>query len=334
MKKLILIAIGLMCFGCQPYARNKPYRTLDGFAQGTTYHIVYLDPQGRDLKKSIDSLLHRFDLSLSLYDEHSLLTKINNNTTDRVDSLFSECFSISKDVYEKTGGIFDVTGNPLFQIWGFGKGERKKHISQHTLDSILNYVGMNKVQIHSGRIIKQDPHITLNFNAVAQGYSSDVVARYLENLGIGHYLVEIGGEIFCKGKNPKHQDWVVGIDKPYENNDTPGESIQEYIQLSGKGLATSGNYRKFFVENGKKYVHSINPLTGKTAQNSLLSATVVAPTAAIADAVATAYMVLGMEHVDELQKKFPDCEIFLIYDVDGKFKEYWSEGMKKMIRKK
>lgn len=332
MRRLLLIVMGLTFFGCQPFARNKQYKTIDGFAQGTTYHIVYLDPKGRDLKGSIDSLLRVFDLSLSIYEEHSLLTKINNNETDRVDTLFSECFAISRDVYKKTGGLFDVTGNPLFQIWGFGKGERKKHISQTTIDSILTYVGMNKVQIKDGRLIKSHPSVTLNFNAVAQGYSSDVVARHIEHLGIKNYLVEIGGEIFCKGKNPKQKKWVVGIDKPFDNNNTPGESIQAYISLTGKGLATSGNYRKFFVEDGKKYVHTINPLTGKTSQNSVLSATVIAPSAGLADAVATAYMVVGIEHVHELEHAFPTCEVYLIYDSNGQYMEYMSPGMQQMLK--
>lgn len=328
------MSIGLIFFGCQPFARNKQYKTIDGFAQGTTYHMVYLDPKGRDLKPSIDSLLHEFDLSLSLYDNQSLLTKINNNETDRVDSFFAECFQISKEVFQKTGGVFDVTGNPLFQLWGFGKGERNKHISQNTIDSVLQYVGMNKVRILNGKLIKESPLVTLNFNAVAQGYSSDIVSRYLEKIGIHNYLVEIGGEIYCKGKNPKQENWVVGIDKPFDNNNTPGESIQAYIGLSGKGLATSGNYRKFFIENGKKFAHSINPLTGKTARNSILSATVIAPTAALADAVATAYMVVGLDNVRQLQSAFPTCDVYLIYDLNGQYMEYMSEGMKLLIQKK
>lgn len=333
MKKILFLGIGLACLACQPNT-HKAYTTLDGFAQGTTYHIVYANTLERNLQPEVDSILNAFDLSLSLYKEQSLLTKINNNQTDCTDLLFDECFSISKDVYEKTGGCFDVTGNPLFQLWGFGKGERARKWSDKHIDSILQFVGMNKVHITDGKIIKKDPRITLNFNAIAQGYSVDVVARYFDRLGLEHYLIEIGGEIFCKGINAKQKPWVVGIDKPYDNNNTPGESIQAYISLSGEGLATSGNYRKFYVIDGKKYAHTIHPLTGKPAQNSVLSATVVAPSSALADAVATAYMVMGMDQIKTLEDRFPDCDVYLIYDKEGEYREYISKGMKKRLKHK
>lgn len=332
MKNILLIVIGLALIGCQPTTRKNAYTSIDGFAQGTTYHMVYMDPSGRNLKVAVDSILHVFDLSLSLYDEQSLLTKINTNQTDRVDLWFTECFNISKDIYLKTGGYFDVTGSPLFQLWGFGKGEKSTNISDELIDSVLQYVGMNKVRIERGRIIKNNPLVTLNFNAVAQGYSSDVIAQFFEQLGIENYLVEIGGEVFCKGLNAKQEKWVVGIDKPFDNNNIPGESIQAYISITGGGLATSGNYRKFYMLDGEKYSHTINPLTGKTVKNSILSATVVGPSAAIADAVATTYMVMGMSQIKHLQSIFPDCDVYLIYDEKGEYKEYISDGMKRRIK--
>ncbi len=315
MKFIILIFPILLSVAC----RQSPssYFSVQGTAQGTTYKITYeLSPQ-KNLKPQIDSLLARFDSSLSGYISQSILSKVNNNQLSTVDTLFAVCFDASRKMWEQSEGVFDITAAPFFNVWGFGYTE-KQTVDKHVIDSIKSFVGMEKVSIDHLTITKQDPRLTLNFNAIAQGYSVDVVGKWLESLGVKNYMVEIGGEIYCKGNNSKGLPWKIGIDKPVDGNMSPGEELATIIELSDKGLATSGNYRKFYVVDDRKVSHTIDPRTGYPAMQNLLSATVIANTAMEADAAATSIMVMGLEKAKPFIEKY-GYQVYLIYDNNGQY---------------
>lgn len=315
---------------------KKPsYTTIDGFAQGGTYHIVYQNPADTDHSALPDSLavwFRQIDKSLSGYDTTSLVSQINRGENPPLDSLFIECFNLSKEVYEATSGTFDISGAPLFDIWGFGFKE-KVEITPKMIDSIRQFVGMEKLTISydttagTHHLHKTDPRMKVNLNAIAQGYSCDCIAGKLEKMGITSYLIEIGGEIICKGLNSRGKEWSVAIDRPIDGNFLPGNDIQTIIELTDAGLVTSGNYRKFYIKDGEKYSHTINPATGYPVKHNLLSATVIAPTAAMADAYATYLMVIGLEKAQEFLAANPHMEALLVYGEGEELKVYSTKGV-------
>lgn len=320
--------------GCNNRAAN--YRTLDGFAQGGTFHLVYELPENNDITHLPDSLtkyFSRIDKSLSGYDSTSTVSRINRGENPPLDSLFIECFNLSNEVYQATEGAFDISAAPFFDIWGFGFKEKEK-ITREKIDSIKQFVGMDKLSIvydpESGAhyLHKADPRMKVNFNAIAQGYTCDYICRKLEKMGIRNYLLEVGGEIMCKGVNRKGKEWSVAIDKPLDGNFVPGEDVQAIIELSGRGLVTSGNYRKFYVENGEKFSHTIDPATGYPVKHNLLSATVIAPTATMADAYATYLMVVGLEKAKAFLEGKNDMEALLVYGEQEQMKVFSTKGVK------
>jgi thiamine biosynthesis lipoprotein len=328
-KKLfpVLIVFQLIALSCTD---KKPVITnFTGFAQGTTYSIVYLnnkkiDPS--DLKLKVEKILHEFDMSLSLYKDSSIISKINRNESVVADTFFTEVFIKSAMISDMTGGAFDITVGPLVKAWGFGP-DAHKNFRESKRDSLLKLVGMKKVSMVNGRLIKSDPKIILDVNAIAQGYSVDVVCRFFDNLGIRDYLVEIGGEVRSKGTKAG-VPWRIGIDKPVDNNNAPGETLQAIIKLTDKALSTSGNYRKFFIEDGIKYSHEIDPRTGYPAKNTLLSASIIADDCAMADGISTACMVMGKDKTIEFLGRHPEFEAYLIYsDSTGSFKTWISEKL-------
>lgn len=326
------LALGLMGCGSKP----KPYATVDGFAQGSTYHIVYSDPQGRDLRTNIEELLEDIDNSLSLYNPSSLLTRLNQNDTSAVpDRWITECLEISRQISEDTDDAFDVTLRPLLAAYRIGTEETPRLLSQREIDSIRVFTGYKKVRIKDGRLVKDDPRVALDFNAIAQGYSADLMARMLDSLGVGNYMVEIGGEVYCSGQNREGKEWRVGIDRPVEGNMIPGEDLQTILTLSDKGLVTSGNYRKFaFDENGNKVTHTIDPHTLRPAVHNLLSATIIAPNSTLADGYATVCMVIGLEKSKELLARHPEMEGYLVFgQPDGTMGVYATPKMQKRIAK-
>ncbi len=318
---LLLLSVTIFT-GCN----KAEYRIIDGFTQGTTYHIAYSDDKGVALDSLVEAILKNIDLSLSVYNKESLITKINNGEDLSVDTLFRNVFNRSYEIYKLSGGLFDVSAAPLFNIWGFGF-KNKMNITQERVDSALQLTGMDKISIDESKVIRTIPNVTLNFNAIAQGYTADVIASEFEKLGIINYLIEVGGEIFCKGVNPKGKKWSVGIDRPVDGNMIQGEDLQDILLLSGGGLATSGNYRKFYEEDGQKYSHTINPLTGYPAKESILSATVTAPDAMTADAYATWFMVAGVEKAIEIIENDPTIEGYLVYSQGEAVKVYKSTGI-------
>ena len=267
-------------------------------------------------------------MSLSVYKDSSIISKINRNEDAVPDSFFTEVFRKSVLISEMTDGAFDITVGPLVRAWGFGP-DAHKSFTEAKRDSLLKLVGMSKVSLINGRLVKTDPHVCLDVNAIAQGFSVDVICRLFDNLGIKNYLVEIGGEVRAKGKKGGNL-WRIGIDKPVDNNMTPGETLQAIIKISDKALATSGNYRKFYIEDGIKYSHEIDPKTGYPAKNTLLSVTIIADECAMADGIATACMVMGKEKTIQFLGIHPEFEAYLVYSDDsGNFKTWTSEKLKK-----
>jgi thiamine biosynthesis lipoprotein len=303
-----------------------------GNAQGTTYQITYLDRSNSNYKKAIDSILNKIDLSLSTYVPTSLISRINKNDMSViVDDYFIEVFNKSMEVSEKTNGLFDVTVAPVVNAWGFGFTKKAK-VDSSMIDSLLDFIGYKMVRLEGRKLVKQKPQTMLDFNALAQGYTVDVLAAYLESKGISNYLVELGGEVKAKGRKNNDEYWTIGIDQPNETP-TEGRPLTAIVKLKDRALATSGNYRKFYIEDGKKYAHIIDPGTGYHAKHNLLSATILADDCMTADAYATAFMVMGLERSKIFLSKHQELqlEVFFIYDENGDWKTYTSETLKEWI---
>jgi thiamine biosynthesis lipoprotein len=329
---LIILCFFLVSFwGCK-LPKNAEYVQLAGHAQGTTYHITYQNITNTDYSKSIDSLLADFDKSLSVYDSTSIISRINaNDTTVEINHHVLVAYAKALEMSILSKGAFDITVGKLVRAWGFGPEPKAKHDDAY-IQNILQYTGINKVKLVGNKLKKASPEVILDFNALAQGYSVDLVAQFFDKQGITNYMVEIGGEIRAKGVSSHNRDWRIGIDKPDDINQEEGVNIQEVIQFSNLSVSTSGNYRKFYEENGVKYAHTINPKTGKPARNTLLSATVVAPDCITADALATTFMVLGVDKSKQLLAQLPNIEVYFVYSgSNGEYLIYASEGLKKMI---
>ncbi len=331
MRWLFLILVSLIIFtGCN--SENKSLIKIDGKAQGTTWHITYLSEDSSNHKPAIDSLLKLIDSSMSTYLPSSIISRINKNDKDViVDHYFVDVYKKSREVSEKTGGLFDVTVAPLVNAWGFGF-TKKASVDSAMIDSLLNFVDYKMIRLQGNKLIKTKPQTMLDFNAIAQGYSVDVLTAYLESMGINNYLVELGGEVKAKGKK-NNENWKVGIDQPNENNISE-RKLEAIINLNNKALATSGNYRKFYEENGKKYAHILDPHSGYPAKQDLLSATVLAADAITADAYATSFMVMGLERSKQFlaNNKDLNLEVYFIFDQNGSWKTYSSESLKKWIK--
>ena len=305
---------------------------ISGEAQGTTWHISYISEDSKDHKTAIDSILKELDLSLSTWVKTSIISRINRNEKDiMIDSYFRDVFLKSMEVSEKTNGLFDVTVGPLVNAWGFGPVNKSERDSL-PIDSIRNFVGYKMLKLDNGYINKARPEIYIDFNAIAQGYSVDVLAAYLDKHQISNYLVELGGEVIAKGTKHKNS-WTVGIDKPDEVQGIE-RKLQAIVQLRNRALATSGNYRKFYEVDGMKYAHIIDPRTGYPAKQNILSATVLANDAMSADAYATAFMIMGLDGSTEFLRENQDLnlDVFFVYTDKGKLKTYQSNGMIDLIK--
>ena len=337
MKNILpLVTLLLFTFCSHKTQNTKPseYIKIAGYAQGTTYHITYENTVNQNLQNQVDSILKAFDLSLSEYIPNSIISRINaNDPSVKTDVLFNTIFQKSRTVYDNTGGAFDITVGPLVDAWGFGpKGHKFPRKGQ--IDTLLQYVGMDKVKIANNKVIKKFPQVNIDVNAIAQGFSVDVVCHFFDSKGIHNYIVEIGGELRAKGKNAKGKDWRVGVDRPVDGNNQPGVEIQKVLNISNKALATSGNYRKFYEENGVKYAHHINPHTGYPAKQNILSVTIISNECAMSDGYATGCIVVGLKKTKEFLKKHPELEAYIIYsDNNGKFCEYMTDGAQKMTNR-
>lgn len=308
------------------------YQKDQGRIFGTLYHISYDYP--KNLQTEIEAELKAFDNSLSPFNPNSIITRINNNdSTVIADKWFTTVFETGQKVSQVTNGAFDFTVAPLVNLWGFGF-KKSAEVNEHAVDSILQFVGYDKVQLKNGKIIKDDSRTMIDGSAIAKGYACDVVADLLRSKGIINFMVEIGGELVAGGINEKGNLWRVGINKPIDDSTSVVGEIEEIIEISNMAMATSGNYRNFYVKDGKKYAHTIDPKSGYPIQHNLLSSTVVAPDCITADAYATAFMVMGLEESLKIVDADPAIEAFFIYtDENGKYTTYCSEGLKKYLVK-
>lgn len=334
MKYLVFI-LTMVMVACQPSVNEKVY-LIEGEAQGSTYHIKYIAERDENLKPAIDSILEVIDLSMSTYRADSAISKINQgDTTVVVDEHFRKVFEASQQIWQESEGLFDPTVGVLVNAWGFGKQKISEADlpTDKKIDSLRKYVGFDKVALTEKNLIKKRyTEILFDFNAIAQGYTSDVVANYLSARGIKNYIVEIAGEMYLKGKNTvEDKSWTIGVENPLKPLDD--RDLVATIQFTNQGLATSGNYRKVWTDsNGRKYVHSINPLTGRATQSDVLSATVVAPSTMLADGYATMFMVMGLAKSKAFLEKHPDLAVLLVYS-DDKHQEatYKTKSFEKLI---
>ncbi|NDV78003.1 FAD:protein FMN transferase [Dysgonomonas sp. 511] len=306
------------------------YYQIQGSAEGTNYNIIYQDDEDRDFQPEIEKLLSGFEKSLSVYDPDSVISRINRNEDIAIDNFFEAVFNKAKAISILTEGAFDISAEPLFRAWGFSAQE-KSIPDNGQIEILKKQIGLDKIEIKDRKIIKSMPEAVLNVNAIAKGYSADVTASFLDEKGCKNYLVEIGGEIYLKGVNTQGEPWRIGIDRPSENNLIPGQDLQVILQLTDRGIATSGNYRQFYVDNGQKVTHTIDPRTGYPVKHNLLSTTVIAPDTMTADAFATAFMVGGMDKVTEWIDSYPDLEALFICDEEGEYKVYYTEGVEEYI---
>lgn len=334
MKYLVFI-LTMVMVACQPSVNEKVY-LIEGEAQGSTYHIKYIAERDENLKPAIDSILEVIDRSMSTYRPDSAISKINQgDTTVVVDEHFRKVFEASQQIWQESEGLFDPTVGVLVNAWGFGKQKISEADlpTDKKIDSLKKYVGFDKVALTEKNLIKKRyTEILFDFNAIAQGYTSDVVANYLSAKGIKNYIVEIAGEMYLKGRNTvEDKSWTIGVENPLKPLDD--RNLVATIQFTNQGLATSGNYRKVWTDsNGRKYVHSINPLTGRATQSDVLSATVVAPSTMLADGYATMFMVMGLAKSKAFLEKHPDLAVLLVYS-DDKHQEatYKTKSFEKLI---
>ena len=334
---MILVLAVFMAASC---TQENRYYTIDGTTQGTTFHIVFQPTVSSDssfaaVRDTVNAILQRIDFSVSGYNKESVLTAFNEEGKPDIDKIFLDNFMASRRMSEESGGMFDASAAPLFDLWGFGF-KTGTEVTRAMIDSVLQFVGMEHFRVDSLKtsggldsivVLRDDPRCKLNFNAIAQGYTTDLIASKFSGMGMENFLVEVGGEVYAEGVNPKGRLWNVGIDRPVDGNNSPGADIQAVVRISGKGLVTSGDYRKFYIKDGKKISHSINPKTGYPVDHNLLSATVVAENATVADGYATYLMVLGFDKAKEVVESNPAIEALLIFSDGDSLKVWMSEGM-------
>ncbi|HAR38779.1 MAG: thiamine biosynthesis protein ApbE [Bacteroidetes bacterium GWD2_45_23] len=297
---------------CGPSKKEYTYHQDQGEIFTTGYHIKYAF--SRSLKEEIVAEFDRFNLSLNPFMDNSIISKINRNEPVKPDSLFIKVFRKSMEVSRRSGGKFDITASPLINAWGFGF-QNMDSITPEIIDSLKMFVGFDKISMNEdGEIIKTDPRVTLNTSAIAKGYACDVIADLLERHGIENYMVEIGGEITASGVNDKGECWRIGVDKPIDDPLGMQHELQVILSLCNKAMATSGNYRNYYVKDGKKYAHTIDPHTGYPSQQDILGATVIADDCMTADAYATAFMAMGMQRSKEVSKELPGLYYYFIYE--------------------
>lgn len=326
---LTLLIVGTVLIIRQQHA--LPYYQNEGFVFGTSYHITYQCDS--DLHQSIKNELQKVDMSLSPFNEESVITAINQNKDVEPNEMFLEVYRRAMEISQDTEGAFDITVAPLVNAWGFGFKNGSQPNKQQ-VDSLLRLVGYQKVALKDGRISKQHPDIMLDCSAIAKGYGSDVVARFLRRKGVKNFMVEIGGEIVTSGVNSRRLPWKIGVTKPVDDSLSVGGELQSTLNVTDMAMATSGNYRNFYYKGGRKFAHTIDPKTGYPVQHSLLSATVLAKDCATADAYATSFMVLGVEKSQKVLERHPELMAYFIYeDKDGKNAVWYTPSLKDKVDK-
>lgn len=328
--KHLLYFFALLLISCKTIPTEKVLISNFGYTQGTTYNIRYMSPNGYNYQENIDRILKQVDRSLSTYESESVISKINKNESVTTDSLFVRVFDAALEIAIETDGAFDPTIAPIVNFWGFGF-EETQNMNDELHSKIMKSVGYEKIVLKNNLILKTNPNTQLDFNAIAQGFTVDLIGEELEKMGVVDYMIEVGGELKCKGFNAENKLWRIGIDKPTEN--IQEDRFQAIIEVDNKAVASSGNYRKFIVDekDGEKYVHTIHPNSGKPIHSSLLSVTIISESCMQADAYATACMVMGVEKSIEFLKQKPKLDALLIYsDPKNKWLRYQTEGFTEM----
>ncbi len=327
---IFLAAALSLTAACSP---QRTYTTVEGVMLGTSLRVV-ADVEGigtQELYAAVMELDREAKVSMSIFDEHSLLSRLNRNETDSVDTHIAFCLRLADSIGALSGGHYDVTVKPLVEAWGFAGREARR---QPNIDSLLEFVGREKVAIRDDRLFKADPRVQLDFNSVAKGYTVDMVAALVERFGARNYLVDIGGEVRCRGVNVHGDPWRIGVETPFDGNMSDGRYLQKRIRMTDGGLATSGNYRRYYLdERGRKVAHTIDPHTGRSALSRLLSVTVAAPTCAEADALGTMFLAMGADKALEAVERMPGIKAyFILADEDGEaYDEFVSPAMQASI---
>ncbi|MGM0530694.1 MAG: FAD:protein FMN transferase [Bacteroidota bacterium] len=334
--RLLIVFLILIGFsGCTnlPENRDKNYMSIKGLTQGTTYMVKYSSADSTNYHPHIKEILAEIDSSMSTYQDHSIISRINRNDPSvEVEKHFREVYDTAERISRMTEGAFDITVAPLVNAWGFGFTE-KKELDSTRVDSLLEFVGYETIRLEDGKIYKNDKRTMLDMSAIAKGYTVDEVSEFLENKGVSDYLVEIGGEVRTRGKNPDGELWRIGIDKPIDSSNVATRELQAIVSLKNQAVATSGSYRQFYVEDGVKYSHTINPKTGYPVRHKLLSVSVFAENCVFADALATAFMVMGREKSKRLLENHSSVGAYFIYsDEEGDFQVEWTENVKDLIK--
>lgn len=324
---LALLIIGSVLIVAQQHA--MPYQHDTGMVFGTVYNMTY--QSDKDLKQDIEAELQKVDNSLSPFNKSSIISKINRNENPEVNDMFAEVFNLAEKVSGETGGAFDITVAPLVNMWGFGTKQFHRP-DRESVDSLMKFVGFNKVVMRNKHVQKQNPNIQLDCSGIAKGYGCDVVARFFRSKGIKNFMIEIGGEIVTSGNNEKRLPWSIGVTKPTDDSLQASQELQTVLNVTDKAMATSGNYRNFYMDGNRKLAHTIDPHTGYPVQHSLLSSTVLASDCATADAYATAFMVLGIDKAKKVLEHHPELMAYFIYaGKDGKMQVWFSPSLKDKI---
>lgn len=319
------IILNMLLSGCKSAVT---YKYTEGKIYGTFYHISYAFT--KDLQEEIRQQMESVNASLSMFNPNSVIARLNRNESDSTDVLFRKLFQEALQVYCATDGAFDITVGPLVNAWGFGF-QQNAFPDSARIDSIVQFVGMDKLTLVNGKIQKKFPEIEMDASSIAKGLGVDLVAELFDSHGIKDYMVEIGGEVRVKGFSNKGCAWRIGIDRPVDDVAAEERQLQYIVGLTSGALATSGNYRNFYLHEGKKYAHTINPKTGYPVQTEILSASVYAATCMESDAYATAFMVLGLQKSWQILEVNPGLEACFIYTEDGKLKTWESPGFKRLI---
>ena len=313
------------------HQQKMPYQKSTDFIFGTSYSVIYQCDS--DLSQSIKNELMKVDRSLSPFNEHSVITAVNNNQEVVLDNMFQEVFQKAMAISRETDGAFDITVAPLVNAWGFGF-KNGTQPDRRQVDSLREMIGYEKLSLVNGKVQKKDPRMMLDCSAIAKGYGTDMVARLLKERGVQNYMVEIGGEIVTKGVNAQRVPWKIGVTKPDDDSLSIGNELQTILNVTDKAMATSGNYRRFYYKGGKRFAHTIDPKTGYPVQHNILSATVLADDCATADAYATSFMVMGMEGAKRVLERHPELMAYLIYDDGhGKNAVWFSPSLRDKIAK-
>lgn len=329
--RFFLLLSGLIFSACSNDNGLLQY-TLTGPAQGSTFMITYLQRPNENYQSQVDSILVYVDKSMSTWVPSSTISRVNKGDTVLMEQEFRSVLDASRKIHDQTKGNFNITVGPLVRAWGFSSTAPQAPDSMR-IDSLFQFIGMEKI-FQRGDSLWLNNGVQIDFNAIAQGYTVDLIVEFLQNKGIHDFMVEVGGELRTKGKNINGKTWTIGIDKPQEDLDSENR-FQVIVELPNKALATSGNYRKFYIDEstGQRVSHTISPFTGYPAKNSLLSVSVVCNTAMEADAYATAFMVMGLEATQSFLVKNPTIDAYLVYtDFKDQWEVWMTEGFQKLVK--